>query len=109
MSSTALWNRRKFLTLAILLLGAAAGCFSSPQLAGDKDCLRATDALLTAVSAHDPALLNQCEQELAKLRSDEKLTPAAHHHLQWIITEGRSSRWKPARAALVKFIKNQRS
>ena len=56
------------LALALALAVAVGGC-GPPEMGPDPEAFRAVDALYTAVSLRDPALLDQCAGSLAELHA----------------------------------------
>jgi len=104
-------SRQRAMAIGFLpfLVGAATicGCGKAPQIAGNEKSLKAADALLTAISAKSPSLLEQCEANLATLRAADELSQPAHDYLQSVIVEARSGEWVTARRRLVKLIKSQ--
>ena len=93
---------------ATLLALVAAGCGSPPQIGADKETFRAVDALYTAVSLREQALVARCESRLAQLRDAGKLPVAASDALTSIINEARNGQWEPAQARLARFMEGQR-
>jgi hypothetical protein len=102
--------RRLLLPLFFLtmLLPLAAGCGGAPQLNGDPQCYKHVDALLTAISSHNPVLVEQCAQELGALHQAGTLPDAAHAYLEQAIDKARKSDWKAAREDVVRLVKGQR-
>ena len=93
--------------LTLLPLASLIGCGKAPQISGNKKALKAADALLTAVSAQSPSLLDQCEATLSALRADDELPQTAYEYLQSVVAEARTGDWVSARRRLVKLIKAQ--
>jgi hypothetical protein len=84
-----------------------AGC-GTPQMGPDRDAFRAVDALYTAVSLRDPALLDQCAGTLRELRSAGKLPEDAAAALDGFIDEAKAGRWEPSQERLARFMEAQR-
>lgn len=100
--------RASLLILGAMLCASAVGCGSPPQIGDDKDTFRAVDALYTAVSLREQALVARCESQLAQLRDAGKLPVAASDALTSIINEARNGQWEPAQARLARFMEGQR-
>ncbi len=97
-----------FVLLAAACLISLAGCSATPQLAGDEDCIAATDALLTAVSSKRQELLDASAAEIERLRSAGKLPDDAFESLSAVVARARAGEWAESRATLKKFIQGQR-
>ena len=92
--------------LAFLLL-ALGGC--APAVLGpDREAFRAVDALYTAVSLRDPALLSRCESTLNELGAAGKVPADAGHALGAIVSEARGGAWESAQGRLAAFMEGQR-
>jgi outer membrane protein assembly factor BamD (BamD/ComL family) len=90
---------------AVLLMILLAGC--GPPAVNSPEAERSVDALYTAVTSRRPELLDQCEQRLKQLLTEEKLTPSAHGELADIIQQARQGEWQEAAETLDSFIRNQ--
>jgi outer membrane protein assembly factor BamD (BamD/ComL family) len=93
------------LTAAVLLIVLLAGC--GPSAVNSPEAERSVDALYTAVTSRRPELLDQCEQRLQQLLTEEKLTQTAHEELAEIIQQARQGEWQAAAETLDSFIRNQ--
>jgi hypothetical protein len=91
----------------VVCLSVVSGCARSPQL-GDEECLKAADALWTAVTARQTSLLDVTAGEIEKLHASAKLSPEAFHSLSAIIETARAGQWTDARIALKVLIRAQR-
>lgn len=106
-------NRFALFILAALLLFLAARfgwslLLSPPQLTRAPEVFHTVDALYTAVTAHDPNRLAECEQRLKSYHTSGKLNSAAWKRLSGVITTARAGRWEPAARTLYDFIQGQR-
>lgn len=90
---------------AVLLIVLLTGC--GPSAVSSPEAERSVDALYTAVTSRRPELLEQCEQRLKQLLTEEKLTQSAHDELAEIIQQARRGEWQPAAETLDSFIRNQ--
>ena len=93
--------------LLVVCLSVVSGCARTPQL-GDEKCLKAADALWTAVTAKRTNLLDACASEIEKLHASEKLSPEAFNSLSSIIETARAGQWTDARVALKALLRAQR-
>jgi hypothetical protein len=91
--------------LAVLLL-SLPGC-STPQIGTDEHTFNTVDALYTAVCGKRPDLVDQCERELAELKSAGKIPDSAHSSLTAIIAQTRQGDWKNAAVRLSRFMEGQ--
>ena len=92
-----------------LLLGIwFACCGQPPQVGGDKESLRAVEALYTAVSSRNTSRLANCEEQLHALRDQGKLPRAAADYLDGLISTARGGDWKGATHKIFDFMKAQR-
>jgi hypothetical protein len=94
------------LCIAVLLwiwLGRA------PQIGGDKDAIKAVDALFTAVTSRNESWLRDCEERLHALRDADRLSRSASDYLDGIIGTARTGNWRRAAKELFAFIRSQRS
>ncbi|HEU5117935.1 MAG TPA: hypothetical protein VFT74_15010 [Isosphaeraceae bacterium] len=93
----------------VLVLGAlwVSGC-GVPQIGLDRSAFQAVDALYTAVSLRDPKLLEACESNLNRLRTERKLPEAAGRTLDGFVAEARSGDWEAAQSRLADFMRRQR-
>ena len=97
--------------IALALLTAGAWWIWSgapPQLGPDEQVFDAVDALFTAVRAHDPQLLADCELRLRNFASSGQLPAAAVRWLDEVIVMARAGNWRPAAEKLYDFMKSQR-
>src|SRR5579871_4234946 len=81
------------LCIAVLLwiwLGRA------PQIGGDKDAIKAVDALFTAVASRNESWLRECEERLHALRDADRLPRSASDYLDGIIGMARTGDWRRA-------------
>jgi hypothetical protein len=93
-----------------LLLAAIAwqaGCSKPPQFGRDESALVFSDALWTAVTARDMALVDGCEQQLDQLRKAQKLSVDLTDYLQQVIGLCREKKWDAAREKLKWLIDQQ--
>ena len=93
--------------LYVVGLVVISGCARVPQL-GDEECLKAADALWTAVTAKRANLLEATAGEIEKLHAIDKLSPDAFASLSSIIETARAGHWTEARIALKALIRAQR-
>lgn len=88
-------------------LAMTVGC-GPPQIGGDREVFQAVDALYTAVSLRDPALLERCGGRLKELGASGKLPAPASASLESIVAEAESSGWESSQARLARFMEGQR-
>ena len=100
--------RRAFLPLAAAVVLTVAGCGGPAQIGADEQTFKAVDALYTAVTSHDPRLLDQCDQRLRRLHAAGKLPDAAWQALEKITARARQGKWQPAAEDLYTFMRGQR-
>ncbi len=98
---------RLLATLAAFLALTAAGCGKPAQIGADEGVHKAVDALFTAITARDAALLDRCEKRLAELKAAGRLPAAAHESLAAIVAKARSGKWEAAAERLYEFIRGQ--
>jgi hypothetical protein len=79
-----------------------------PQVGGNKESLKAVEALYTAVGSHNPERLAQCEEQLHTLRDDGKLPRAAADYLDGLIRTARGGNWRGATRKIFDFMRAQR-
>src|SRR5262249_51628819 len=84
------------------------GCGRPPQMGADEEVFRTVDALFTAVTARDPALLGQCEARLAAYREARQLPKQASDYLDSIIKKAHRGSWQAAAERLYDFMLAQR-
>jgi hypothetical protein len=93
----------------VLLASAVmVGCAEPPQIAGDEECMRATDALWTAVTSKRMPLLDNCAKKIEGLHAEGRLANDAHEQLAAIVATARAGEWDSARKTLKAFIVGQR-
>jgi len=92
----------------VLSLTALPGCFAPPQMGPDREAFRTVDALYTAVSLREPAQLDRCSADLARLRGSGKLPGSAHDRLASIVAEAKGGGWESAQTRLKDFMLGQR-
>src|SRR5436853_7626736 len=63
---------------------------SPPQMGPDEETFRGVDALLTALTARDERLLEQCARKLSLLKEAGKIPHEAAAYLDGIIAKARS-------------------
>jgi hypothetical protein len=85
-----------------------AGCGGPAQIGADRDTFKAVDALYTAVSLRDPALLDRCAADLRKLQGSGKLPEDALGALDGMIAEARTGQWEASQERLARFMEGQR-
>jgi hypothetical protein len=96
---------------AFLLLTAIAisvGCSGPPQIGDDREVFKSVDALYTAISLRDPALVDQCRVKLDDLRGSGQLPAPASDSLNALITKAKGGDWESALEELDRFITGQR-
>jgi hypothetical protein len=98
-------TRRLF--CGFILSCLALGCGREPQISADPACMKAVDALYTAILNRDPALLKQSEERLASLRQSAQLPEAAQKRLAPIIEQARTEKWLDAAKQLRDFMRGQ--
>ena len=76
----------------------SAGCGGPPQFGSDEACLKAADALWTAVTAKRIELVDQAESEIQRLHDASRLPDDAFASLSEIVATARAGRWSDARA-----------
>ena len=81
---------------------------SPPQIGGNKQTVKAVDALFTAVTARDDKLLGECERRLHALKDAGALSDNASASLDGIIKTARDGGWESAAQTLYDFMKGQR-
>jgi hypothetical protein len=84
------------------------GCSRTPQMGGDEQCMKAADALWTAVTVKQSELLDHSAGEIERLHQEGKMPQEAYESLSGIISTARAGEWSKARAALKTFIRGQR-
>jgi hypothetical protein len=96
--------------VSVLLLSVwlVSGCQRTPQLAGQRECMKAADALWTAVNVKQSDLLDRSAGEIERLHAAGEMPPDAYENLARIIATARASQWSDARAELKKFLRDQR-
>ncbi|HWG45936.1 MAG TPA: hypothetical protein VN688_24455 [Gemmataceae bacterium] len=72
------------------------------------EVFHAVDALFTAITARDEALLSQCEQRLHAFRDAGEMPADASTYLDRIIRKARAGGWEAAAETLYAFMKAQR-
>jgi hypothetical protein len=80
----------------------------TPQVGGDKESLKAVEALYTAVSSRDTSRLTHCEEQLHALRDQGRLPRAAADYLDGLISTARGGNWKGATHKIFDFMRAQR-
>lgn len=95
------------LALPLALAVALIGC-GSPQIGEDEEAFQSVDALFTAVSLHDPLLLERCDKSLEQLHTAGRLPDAAHSALKSITARAWNGEWENAQSRLRSFMKGQR-
>ncbi len=97
-------------TATALLLGVlfVAGCSRTPQMGGNEACMKAADALWTAVNLKQPEFLDSSAAEIERLHKAGDMPLEAYESLGSIIATSREGQWTDARAALKTFIRGQR-
>src|SRR5689334_15296428 len=93
------------LAIAMLLI-ALMGC-GTPQIGTDEHTFNTVDALYTAVCGKRPDLVDQCERELAELKTTGRIPHSAHASLTAIIAQTRQGEWKDAAVRLSRFMERQ--
>lgn len=93
---------------ACVVLATLAGCWSPPQIGPNRESFKAVDALYTAISLRDPALVDRCRQRLEQLQGTGKLPDPAFQTLIVMIDETKSGRWEPSQEQLASFMEGQR-
>jgi hypothetical protein len=96
------------MTICLFALSLGGGCTGAPQLGGDERCMDAADALWTAVNSRQSELIDRAADEIARLRDDGVMPPAAAETLAEIIAAARQGQWSGSRDALRRFIRAQR-
>jgi len=104
------WSIRAALALSIvggvgLIIWALR---SPPQMGADEEVFSNVDALFTAVTARNEALLDACERRLRDLSEAAKLPADANEYLTGIIQTARAGKWQPAAEKLYRFMSVQR-
>jgi hypothetical protein len=96
--------------ISIMLVSAwmASGCQRTPQLGGQKECLTAADALWTAVNVKQSEFLDRSQAEIERLHTAGAMPSDAYESLARIIGTAREGQWSDARAALKRFLRDQR-
>jgi hypothetical protein len=84
------------------------GLRSPPQMGADEEVFSNVDALFTAVTARNEALLDSCERRLLALNEAAKLPSNASDYLSGIIQTARAGHWQPAAEKLYRFMSVQR-
>lgn len=98
---------RKSGVLMVAGLVLLSGC-GVPQIGMDESTFQGVDALYTAVSLRDPKLLEACEANLGRLRSEQKLPEEAGRALDGFIEQARAGDWEDAQTRLADFMRGQR-
>jgi len=101
------FHRVRLAVLVVVCLSAAYGCGRTPQV-GDEECLKAADALWTAVTARRSDLLEASADRIGQLHDSARLPQDAFDRLSPVIETARAGRWAEARASLKAFIRGQR-
>ncbi|MDG3005021.1 hypothetical protein [Paludisphaera mucosa] len=99
--------RRGAALLAPAILAAALGCGGPPQIGADAEAFKTVDALYTAVSLREPALVDQCLAALKSLREAGKLDPAPCDALEGLAAEAKGGGWESAQSRLARFMRGQ--
>ena len=81
---------------------------SPPQMGPDEETFRGVDALLTALTARDERLLDQCARRLSLLSEAGKIPRDAASYLDGIIAKARSGAWQASAEKLYAFMMAQR-
>src|SRR5690349_15681188 len=100
-------KKRKYLGIAAFAAWLAAGC-GPPQIGMDREAFKAVDALYTAVSLRDPALVDRCDKSLDALHDAGKLPDSAHVALESMIRDAKAGGWDGAISRLNDFMLGQR-
>ncbi|HEX3726668.1 MAG TPA: hypothetical protein VHV08_10515, partial [Pirellulales bacterium] len=100
-----LFNCPQAVALAVCLI--AAGCGRPPQL-GDEQCLKVADALWTAVTAKNVALLDRTGNQIDSLHAERKLSDDGRDALAEIVATARDGEWLKAQATLKSLLRAQR-
>lgn len=99
-------------TLALSIVGGVCliiwGLRSPPQIGADEEVFSNVDALFTAVTARNEALLEACERRLRDLSEAAKLPADANEYLTGIIQTARAGKWQSAAEKLYHFMSVQR-
>jgi hypothetical protein len=94
----------------LLLFGIwYAGWGRPPQVGGNKESIKAVDALYTAVTSHNPTRLAQCEERLHTLRDEGKMPRRTADYLDGLIGTARRGNWQGAAHKLFDFMRAQRA
>ena len=99
--------RRFMVPISVVLSLVAGGCSRPNQVAHDPDCLKAVDALWTAVTSKRTDLLQQTDQELRRLEQSGQLSQSGHAELDVIIEMADAGRWTDAAQQLKWFMNGQ--
>ncbi len=101
------WARVAHPLVALGLL-VLLGCGRPPQMGPDEGVFTAVDALFTAVTARDAALLSRCELRLQGCKDTGTLPAAAGEYLDDVIARARAGQWERAAEKLYTFMEGQR-
>lgn len=92
---------------SLIVLIAISGC-GPTQVVEDEECLKAVDALWTAVTSKRSDLLNQTDRELGRLKQSGQLSTSGHAELREVIETADAGRWTDAAQQLKSFMLGQR-
>jgi hypothetical protein len=84
------------------------GCADTPQLGSDEASWTTADALWTAITAKNPALVQACAEQIERLETAGRLAPDTAAALEKMIGEAREGDWDKARKHLKAFVQGQR-
>lgn len=101
-------SERWLLALALSAGLFASGCADTPQLGSDEASWTTADALWTAITAKNPAMVEDCAKRIRKLETSGKLAPETAAALQALIQQARDGDWDTARGELKTFVQGQR-
>jgi len=79
-----------------------------PQIGVDEEVFQTVDALFTAVTARDAALLADCERRLQEYQTAGTLPRSAGERLDEIIELARAGSWRPSAEQLYALMLAQR-
>ena len=93
MISQKLKTARRMLLAALTAL-AVAGCGGVPQMGGSEECMRAADALWTAVNLRQGELVDRSAEEITRLHSAGTLPEEPFAALTRIVEQTRGGDWE---------------
>ena len=100
-------NRIVVVVASITFMLAVSGCGRPAQIGGDKNAVKAVDALYTAVGLRDQKLVAECAARLKGLRDEDKISETAFNSLESIVAEAKDEKWESSQNHLIQFLEGQ--